>query len=158
MLPRKPLSLKLRLKNTQNHDMAKRVGGFVDFGFQTFILQPDEVQRVLSTPPKPFYYMLRTYFFGVGWILAKSRFLPNFLTVLRLKTVHFIVMYFICKFFFTISQPTWWWKNLSENIVLLCHAQEWILIKPFWPLFVTNYCIFRSVMNADCEEKILVHR
>ena len=59
LLPTQSFSLKVRPKNTQNHDMAKMVGGFVDFGFQTFILHPDEVQSVLSTPPKPFYYMLR---------------------------------------------------------------------------------------------------
>jgi len=46
--------------------MAKRVGGFVDFGFQTFILHPDEVQSVLATLLKRFSYMLRTSFFGAG--------------------------------------------------------------------------------------------
>ena len=57
-----PVLQKSRQKITQNHDMGKRVGGFVDFGLLTFILLRDEVQSVLSTPRKPFSYMLSTQF------------------------------------------------------------------------------------------------
>ena len=34
------------------------VGGFVGIGAQALILHPDEAQRVLSTPAKPFYVTL----------------------------------------------------------------------------------------------------
>ena len=76
---------KNRLKISQNHDMGKRVGGFVDFGLLTFILVRDEVQSVLSIPRKQFFYMLSTQFLSAWWNLTKSRFWPIFLTILCMK-------------------------------------------------------------------------
>ena len=59
--------------------------GFVDFGLLTFILLRDEVQSVLSTPRKPFFYMLSTQFLSTWWNLTTSWFWPIFLTILCMK-------------------------------------------------------------------------
>ena len=58
LLPKYVLLLKIGLKNTQNHDVARGLGVFLSVGVQTSILHPNEVQRVLSTLPEPFYVML----------------------------------------------------------------------------------------------------
>ena len=58
--------------------MTKMAGGFIVFGLQTIILKPDEVQSVLWTLLKRFFYMLSTWCLGFGWILVKSRFWPHF--------------------------------------------------------------------------------
>ena len=60
LLTKYPILLKSPRKNAQNHGIAKRAGGFLVFGLRTLILEPDEVQSVLSTPPKSFSYMLST--------------------------------------------------------------------------------------------------
>ena len=49
---------------TKNHNVAIGVGVFVGIGVQALILHPDGAQRVLSTPPKPFYVMLSIQIFG----------------------------------------------------------------------------------------------
>ena len=87
MLPTDSFLLKLRLKITRNHDTGKRVGGFVIFGLQTFILLWDEVQSVLSITCKPFFHMLSTSIWGAGSNLRKSRFWPNFLTILYMYKI-----------------------------------------------------------------------
>ena len=69
---------KNRLKISQNHDMGKRVGGFVDFGLLTFILLRDEVQSLLSTPRKQFFYMLSTQFLSAWVKFDKISILANF--------------------------------------------------------------------------------
>ena len=43
------LLLKIRLKNTQNHDVTRGPGGFLSVGVQASILHPNQVQRVLPT-------------------------------------------------------------------------------------------------------------
>ena len=43
------LLLKIRLKNTQNHDVTRGPGGFVSVGVQASILHPNQAQRVLPT-------------------------------------------------------------------------------------------------------------
>ena len=58
--------------------MTKMAGGFIVFGLQTLILKPDEVQSVLWTLLKRFFYMLSKWCLGFGWNLAKSRFWPHF--------------------------------------------------------------------------------
>ena len=50
--------LKSPVKMAKNHNVAIGVGGFVGIDVQALILHPDAAQRVLSTPPKPFYIML----------------------------------------------------------------------------------------------------
>ena len=60
LLTKCPFLLKSPRKNAQNYGIAKRAGGFLVFGLRTLILEPDEVQSVLSTLPKPFLYMLST--------------------------------------------------------------------------------------------------
>ena len=58
--------------------MTKMAGGFIVFGLQTIILKPDEVQSVLWTLLKRFFYMLSTWCLGFGWNLTKSLFWPHF--------------------------------------------------------------------------------
>ena len=58
LLPTYAFLVKSPLKMTKNHNVAIGVGVFVGIGVQALILHPDGAQRVLSTPPKPFYVML----------------------------------------------------------------------------------------------------
>ena len=109
-------------------------------GVQTSILHPNEVQRILSTPPKPFYVMLSIWFLGAEWNLVKSRFWPHFLTILYIKIEYFSVLYLICRFFlrsvglYSIKIESIW--NISFSCMKIYFEEM------FWSLFVTNYCIF----------------
>ncbi len=59
---------------------GQKHGGFI-FHVWRFIFDSDEVQRVLSTPPKPFCYMLSSQFSSAKWNFMKCRFLLLFLTI-----------------------------------------------------------------------------
>ena len=114
-------------------------GVSVSVGVQTSILHPNEVQRVLTTPSKPFYVMLSISVLGAGRNLVKSRFWSHFLTILYIKIVYFLVLYFICRFFLP-------WVGLYsiefEAIWKICFACMKVYFEKIWSLFVTNYCIF----------------
>ena len=143
--------LKIRLKNTQNHDVARGLGGFLSVGVQTSILHPNEVQRVFSTPPKPFYVMLIIQFLGAEWHLVKSRFWPHFLTILYIKIVYFSVLYLICRFFL---RSVGLYSTKIKSIWNICFSCMKIYFEEiFWSLFVTNYCIFELTVYDDCREK-----
>ena len=89
--------------------------GCLDFGFQTLIPKPDKVQSVLSTLPKPFFYMLSTWCLSFGWKWAKSRFLTFFLTILWLsyKVVCWITIFHLWVVFRT-SLPTIWSQSFEK--------------------------------------------
>ena len=58
LLPTHASLVKSPLKMAKNHNVAIGVGDFVGIDVQALILHPDGAQRVLSTPPEPFYIML----------------------------------------------------------------------------------------------------
>jgi len=55
----------IRLNMGKNRDLGERVGRFLGFDQDTIILLPNEVHSVLSTPCKPFFYMLSINFWGL---------------------------------------------------------------------------------------------
>ena len=59
----------------KNHNVAIGVGDFVGIDVQALILHPDGAQRVLSTPPKPFYLMFEYLIF---WFSMKFGEISNF--------------------------------------------------------------------------------
>ena len=113
LLPRYMFSLRSRLKNTQNHDVAKGLGVFVSVGVQTSILHPSEVQRVLSPQPKPFCVMMSILFLDSEWNLVKSRFWPYFLTILC--TIQNIKKIWPKSKFYQISLCAQKWNNHHDT-------------------------------------------
>ena len=61
VLPKRPNRSKIGLKIGQNHEMTKWPGGFLVLRYQDLLLNPDGVQDVYSTLPKPFDHMWKTY-------------------------------------------------------------------------------------------------
>ena len=126
-----PFCWKVTRKNAQNHGIAKSEGGFLVFGLQTLILEPDEVQSVLSTPPKQFLYMLSTGCLGFEWNSAKSRFSPNFLFI------------FMCKKWYVVSYISFA-GSFSRSIHQL---DEWPGISQHFQKDNTNLEVWKFFQN-----------
>ena len=124
----------------------------MDFGLLTFILLRDEVQSVLSTPRKPFFYMLCTQFLSAGWSLTKCRFWPKF-------PYHFMYENSILqnRTSFVASFPDQFTSSMI--MVIISKAKENHLTwKIYWiyfqTLFVTKNCILKSQRPVAVKENI----